>query len=62
MKLTKIQADLIEDEMRKLEKDPEVSKREIRLFMQIPMQCGHAAGNLMVCSEPPWGCVICGEP
>jgi len=62
MKLTKKQADEIEEEMRKMEVDPGVSKRALRLFMQFPMPCGHAAGNLLTCSNPPYGCVICGEP
>ena len=61
-KLTNEQADEIEAEMRRLESDPTISKTELRLFLQFPMPCGHAAGNLLTCSEPPYGCVICGEP
>ena len=61
-KLTKEQADSFEDEMRKLESDPSVSKTELRLFMQSVMPCGHAVGNLLTCPVPPCGCVICGEP
>lgn len=57
--LTEHQADEIEAEMRRLEKDPSVTKTELRLFMQLPMPCGHATGNLLTCSEPPFGCVIC---
>lgn len=59
--LTEEQADDIEDEMRRLENDPAVSKRELRLFMQHHMPCGHSTGNLLTCSDPPFGCVICGE-
>lgn len=62
MILSEEQANIIEKEIRKLESDPTVSKQELRLFMQHPMPCGHAAGNLLTCSEPPIGCVICGEP
>lgn len=58
-RLTKIQANIIEEEMRRLETDPTVSKRELRLFMQLSMPCGHAAGNLLTCDTPPSGCVIC---
>jgi len=61
-RLTLIQANEIEDEIRRLEADPTVDKHEIRLFMQTPMPCGHAAGNLLTCDDPPYGCVICGEP
>ena len=59
MKLTKKQADKWEAEMRRLENDPQVSKRELRLFMQCRMECGHSVGELMTCSEPPWGCCEC---
>ena len=50
-------------EMYRLESDPTVGKRELRLFMQLPMSCGHAFGNVMTCSIPgsPGGCAICGE-
>ena len=61
-KLTNKQADEIEAEIRRLEDDPTVTKTELRLYLQHPMPCGHAAGNLLTCSEPPYGCVICGEP
>ncbi len=62
MTLTMAQADKWEAEMRRLETDPEVSKRELRLFMQTQMECNHAVGNLLTCPDPPYGCVICGEP
>lgn len=58
-RLTKKQADIIEEKMRQLETDPTVSKRELRLFMQLPMPCGHATGNLLTCDKPPSGCVKC---
>lgn len=61
-RLTMKQAEEIEDEMRRLEADPAVTKNEMRLFMQTPMPCGHATGNLLTCPTPPLGCVICGEP
>lgn len=61
-KLTKAQADYWEDEMRRLESEPTVAKRELRLFMQTQMECGHAVGNLLTCPDPPYGCVECGEP
>jgi len=61
-RLTEAQADEIEAEMRRLEVAPSVTKRALRLFMQAPMPCGHAAGNLLTCDRPPIGCVICGEP
>jgi hypothetical protein len=57
--LSKDDADAIEAEMRRLEVDPAVGKHELRLFMQWPMPCGHAAGNLLTCDSPPFGCVIC---
>lgn len=60
-KLTRQQADKIEKEMRKLETDPKVTKTELRLFLQHSMPCGHAAGNLLTCQDPPYGCVICEE-
>jgi len=59
VKLTEKQAIKWEKEMRKLEKDPKTTKTGMRIFMQISMNCGHAAGNLLTCSEPPSGCVIC---
>jgi hypothetical protein len=58
-RLTKQQADKIEEEMRRMESDPTVAKTELRLFMQLPMPCGHATGNLLTCDKPPFGCVIC---
>jgi hypothetical protein len=61
-KLTMEQADAIESEMREMEADPNVDKHALRLFLQFPMPCGHAAGNLLTCDSPPFGCVICGEP
>jgi hypothetical protein len=61
-RLSKAQAAEIEEEIRHLEDDPTVSKEELRLFLQHPMPCGHAAGNLLTCPDPPYGCVICGEP
>ena len=60
-KLTLPQAEEIEAELRALEGDPEVGKQELRLFLQSPMPCGHAVGNLLTCPDPPFGCVICGE-
>lgn len=60
MKLTKTQADRIEAEMRRLEADLTVDKHTLRLFMQDAMPCGHAAGNLLTCDLPPFGCLICG--
>lgn len=59
IKLTEDRANKWEDEMRRLENDTTVSKEELRLFMQTQMECGHAVGNLLTCSDPPWGCVIC---
>lgn len=60
-KLSREDADALENELRRLEADPNVSKMELRLFLQCPMPCGHAAGNLLTCSDPPYGCVVCGE-
>jgi len=60
--LTRVQADKIETELRRLESDADVTKTELRLFLQHPMPCGHAAGNLLICPDPPYRCVICGEP
>jgi hypothetical protein len=57
--LTEEQAEMVEQEMRRLESDPQASKAALRLFMQHPMPCGHAAGNLLTCDRPPFGCVIC---
>lgn len=62
MKLTKAQADQREDEMRRMEDNPAITKRALRLFMQTQMECNHAVGNLLTCPDPPYGCVICGEP
>ena len=52
-------AEKIENEMRRLEDDPSVTKRELRLFMQSLMPCSHAVTNLLTCSDPPYGCVEC---
>ena len=60
--LTRLQADKIEAELKHLEADPTIGKTELRLFLQSCMPCGHAVGNLLTCPEPPYGCVICGEP
>jgi hypothetical protein len=59
--LTEAQASEVEDEMRQLLANPCVTKDAIRLFMQHPMPCGHAAGNLLMCDSPPFGCVICND-
>ena len=61
MKLTKEQADIVETEIHRLEEDPNVTKRELRLFMQFPMPCGHMPGHLLTCEEPPFGCAACNE-
>lgn len=58
-RLTREEADAVEAEMRQLEGDPSTTLRAMRLFMQAPMPCGHAAGNLLTCPDPPFGCVIC---
>lgn len=58
--LTKEQAETVEAEMRRLEADAATDKHALRLFMQEPMPCGHAAGNLLTCDSPPFGCLICG--
>lgn len=58
--LTEDQADIVEAEMRRLEADPTVDKHMLRLFMQDAMPCGHAAGNLLTCDSPPFGCRVCG--
>lgn len=60
--LTREQADAIEAEMRALQADPATTVEQMRLFMQSPMPCRHAVGNLLTCDAPPFGCVICGEP
>ena len=52
-------ADAIEAELRRLEIDPTVTKEELRLFLQSPMGCGHAVGNLLTCPDPPFGCCVC---
>jgi hypothetical protein len=57
--LTLKQAIAAEKEMRRLEADPKVTKRELRLYMQSSMPCGHAVGNLLTCDRPPNGCVMC---
>lgn len=51
----------IEEELRNLENNPEVSKQQLRLFLQSTMFCGHAVGNLLTCDNPPFGCVICND-
>lgn len=61
-KLTKSQADEVESEMRALEANPIIDSRAMRVFMQSSMPCGHAVGNLLTCADPPYGCVVCGEP
>ena len=61
MKLTIKQANQIEIELYELENNPNISKTELRLFLQSTMPCGHAVGNLLTCDNPPYGCVICGE-
>jgi len=58
-KLTEQQANEIEAEMRRLEDDDKVTKRELRLFMQSLMPCGHSTGSLLTCDSPPFGCVEC---
>ena len=60
-RLTRADADEVEAELRRLEMDHLVTKRQLRLFMQSCMPCGHAVGNLLTCPDPPYGCVICGE-
>lgn len=59
MRLIREQADDVEAEMRALEANPATTVHQMRLFMQHPMPCGHAAGNLLTCDEPPYGCVVC---
>jgi hypothetical protein len=59
MTLTEEQANRWETEMRTIEMDPDMSKAAMRVFMQLPMDCGHAVGNLLTCDTPPYGCVIC---
>lgn len=58
-RLTLEQANAIEEELRRLEADPTVTKTEMRLFLQSPMPCGHATGCLLTCPSPPFGCVEC---
>lgn len=58
--LTLGQAKAVEYVIRQLEEDPSVSKREFRLFMQVPMACGHTPGDLLTCDDPPYGCSACG--
>ena len=62
VKLTKAQADEIEAEIRKVEANRDTTVTQMRLLMQSPMPCGHAYANLLICPDPPYGCVICGEP
>jgi hypothetical protein len=50
-------ANACEAEIRTLESTPEATA--MRLLMQSLMPCGHAYGNLLTCSNPPFGCVIC---
>lgn len=59
MKLILEQVDVVEGKIRQLENDANVTKEQMRIFMQSPMPCGHAVGNLMTCATPPWGCVVC---
>ncbi len=59
--LTREQADTVEAEMRALESDPATTATAMRLFMQHPMPCGHATGNLLTCPTPPYGCVVCND-
>lgn len=59
MKLTEEQANKWEAEMRTIETDPDISKAAMRVFMQLPMECGHAVGNLMTGSTTPHRCAIC---
>ena len=59
MVLTKDQAIAAEDEMRRMESDPVVTKQELRLFMQSLMPCGHIHANLLTCPDPPYGCAAC---
>lgn len=61
MSLKQEQADAVEAEMRALEADPSTTVEQMRLFMQIPMPCGHAAGNLLTCDSPPFGCAVCND-
>jgi len=57
--LTLEKAEQAEEKMRQLEQDPSVSKKELRLFMQSLMPCGHIHSNLLTCPDPPYGCVLC---
>lgn len=59
--LTLEQAKAAEEELRRMEDDPKVSKRELRLFMQSLMPCGHIHSNLLTCPDPPYGCVACAK-
>jgi hypothetical protein len=61
-RLTAKQADEIEAEMRRMESNANVTKTALRLFMQSLMPCGHPVGALLTCADPPYGCVLCGEP
>ncbi len=61
-KLTRKQADEIEAETRRLEANPTVDKHAFRLYLESPMPCGHPVANLLMCEDPPYGCVICGPP
>ena len=61
-RLSKEQADEIEAETHRLEADPTIDKHAFRLHLEHPMPCGHATANLLMCEEPPYGCVICGPP
>ena len=59
-RLTQEQAARWEEELRRLEGDPATTVRQMRLFMQHPMECGHAVGDLLTCDVPPNGCAACG--
>lgn len=59
--LSEKNAEAIEAEMRRMEADPSTTLRAMRLFMQAPMPCGHATGNLLTCPTPPFGCVVCND-
>lgn len=57
--LTLEQAVAAEEKLRRMEDDPKVTKRALRLFMQGLMPCGHTYSNLLTCPDPPYGCVAC---
>lgn len=62
MRLTKKQADKWEAELRRVEANPQYDKHAYRLFLQEPMECGHAIANLLTCPDPPYGCLVCLRP